>query len=120
MRKSFSTDLNQLQAFGNLGDNETKTRRKVAKSTQDGSRRASGPTWVSCAWTTARDTSMHGRNGRHGPRQALIDGVVRNDHRRRQLRVGHGLDASTDWIGLRRMDDVILCYRWSKQVCLDY
>ena len=56
-------------------------------------------------------------------------------------RVGHGLDASMDWIGLgwiglgrmlkklgwigldwivlRRMDDVILCYRWSKQVCLD-
>jgi len=25
-----------------------------------------------------------------------------------------------DWIGLRRMDDVILCYILSKQVCLDY
>jgi len=61
-----------------------------------------------------------------------------------QTRVGHGLDASMDWIGLdwfgldwvecwknlggldwiglRRMDDVpvILCYRWSKQICLDY
>jgi len=25
-----------------------------------------------------------------------------------------------DWIGLRRMTNVILCYRWSKQVRLDY
>ena len=59
-----------------------------------------------------------------------------------QHRVGHGLDASMDWIGLdwvgldwvecwknldgldwiglRQMDDVILCYRWNKQICLDY
>ena len=61
-------------------------------------------------------------------------------------KIGHGLDASMDWIGLdwigldwigsnvgknldrldwiglQRINDVglILCYRWSKQVCLDY
>ena len=55
----------------------------------------------------------------------------------RQTRVGHGLDASMDWIGLdwvecwknldgldwiglRRINDVILCYRWGEQVCSDY
>ena len=36
-------------------------------------------------------------------------------NRHSHTRVGHELGASTDWIGLRRMDDVILCYRWTKQ-----